>query len=102
MLTVDQYDYIRTAHRVYGKTIRQIARDTGHSKNTVKKALRSQFVGYPARARQPYPVLGPYLTTIVEIGNQGILHFPRHIPVVDIGVKCSLCSSKQIRLSDVL
>jgi hypothetical protein len=26
MLKVDQYDYIRTAHRVYGKTIRQIAR----------------------------------------------------------------------------
>jgi len=64
MLTVDQYDYIRTAHRVYGKTIRKIARDTGHSKNTVKKALRSQFMGYPARARQPYPVLGPYRTTI--------------------------------------
>ena len=64
MLTVDQYDYIRTAHRVYGKTIRQIARDTGHSKNRVKKVLLSQFVGYPVKARQPYPVLGPYLTTI--------------------------------------
>ena len=64
MLKVDQYDYIRTAHRVYGKTIRQIARDTGHSKNTVKKALRSQFVGYQPRAQQPYPVLGPYLSII--------------------------------------
>ena len=32
MLTVDQYEYIRIAHRVYGKGIRQIARDTGHSK----------------------------------------------------------------------
>ena len=64
MLTVDQYDYIRTAHRVYGKTIRQIARDTGHSKNRVKKVLLSQFMSYPTRARQPYPVLGPYLNTI--------------------------------------
>lgn len=60
MLTVDQYEYIRTAYRVYGKKIRQIARDTGHSRNTIKKALGSQFVGYQPRARQPYPVLGPY------------------------------------------
>ncbi len=29
MLMVDQYDYIRTAHRVYGKKIKQIARETG-------------------------------------------------------------------------
>jgi len=64
MLKVDQYDYIRTAHRVYGKTIRQVARDTGHSRNTIKKALRSQFIGYRPRASQPYPVLGPYLDII--------------------------------------
>jgi len=64
MLKVDQYGYIRTAHRVYGKTIREIARDTGHSKNTVKKALRSQYVGYQPRICQPYPVLGPYLGII--------------------------------------
>ena len=37
MLTVDQYEYIRIAYRVYGKTIRKIARETGHSRNTVKK-----------------------------------------------------------------
>jgi len=64
MLKVDQYDYIRTAHRVYGKTIRQIARDTGHSRNTVKKALGSQLIGYRVRERQPYPVLGPFLAII--------------------------------------
>lgn len=61
---MDQYEYIRTAHRVYGKKIRQIARDTGHSKNTVKKALRNQMTGYSERVRQPYPVLGPYLHII--------------------------------------
>jgi transposase len=64
MLKVDQYNYIRTAHRVYGKKIRQIARETGHSRNTIKKILRSQFVGYQPRGRQPYPVLGPYLEII--------------------------------------
>ncbi len=37
MFKVDQYDYIRTAHRVYGKKIKQIARETEHSKDTVKQ-----------------------------------------------------------------
>jgi transposase len=64
MIKVDQYEYIRTAYRIYGKTIRQIARDTGHSRNTIKKALGSQFIGYRPRASQPYPVLGPYLHII--------------------------------------
>jgi transposase len=64
MLKVDQYSYIRTAHRVYGKRIKQIARETGHSKNTVKKVLRGEYSGYKARIDQPYPVLGPYLNMI--------------------------------------
>jgi len=42
MLTVDQYEYIRIAHRVYGKKIREITRETGHSRNTVKKGDRHQ------------------------------------------------------------
>jgi transposase len=64
MLTVDQYSYIRTAHRVYGKTIKQIARETGHSKNTIKKVLRGEYSGYKPRIEQPYPILGPYLNLI--------------------------------------
>jgi len=64
MITVDQYDYIRTAHRVYGKKIRQIARDTEHSKNTLKRALREEYGGYSSKKVQPYPVLGPYLDII--------------------------------------
>ncbi len=61
---MDLYEHIRTSHRVYGKKIREIARDTGHSKNTVKKALRGEFCGYTERRSQPYPVLGPYLAII--------------------------------------
>ena len=61
MLKVDQNEYIRTAHRVYGKKIKQISRETGHSKNTIKKVLRGEYTGYKPRAQQPYPVLGPYL-----------------------------------------
>jgi transposase len=64
MLNVDQYSYIRTAHRVYGKRIKQIARETGHSKNTIKKVLRGEFSGYKPRVEQPYPILGPYLNII--------------------------------------
>ncbi len=30
MISMDQYEYIRTAHRVYGKGVREIARETGH------------------------------------------------------------------------
>ena len=48
MLTVDQYSYIRTAHRVYGKAIKQIARETGHS----KIRLRRFFGGNTAVTKQ--------------------------------------------------
>jgi transposase len=64
MLKVDQYEYIRTAYRVYGKGIREIARDTGHSKNTIKKALREEYTEYKVRESQPYPVLGPFIPII--------------------------------------
>lgn len=61
---MDQYELIRIAHRVYGKSGRAIAGDTGHSRNTVKKALDGQPWGYRPRRHQPYPVLGPYLDII--------------------------------------
>jgi transposase len=64
MLKVDQYDYIRTAYRVYGKSIKQIARETGNSKNTIKKILKAQHCDYKLRQYQPYPVLGRYLSII--------------------------------------
>jgi transposase len=64
MLKMDQYELIRTAHRVYGKSGRAIARDTGHSRNTIKKALAGQSWGYRPRRHQPYPILGPYLEII--------------------------------------
>ena len=64
MLTVDQYEYIRIAYRVYGKTIRRIAKETGHSRNTVKKVLNNEQIAYSPRQNQPYPSLGLYLPTI--------------------------------------
>lgn len=64
MLEVEQYDYIRTAYRVYGKKIREIARETGHCRKTIRKVLRGQHSGYKPRVKQLYPVLGPYLGII--------------------------------------
>jgi transposase len=64
MLKVDQYGYIRTAHRVYGKKIKRIARETGHSKNTIKKVLRGEYSGYKPRTKQVYPILDPYLKVV--------------------------------------
>ncbi len=64
MLTVDQYEYIRITHRVYDKGIREMARETGHSRNTIRKVLKKEYVGYRSRQNQPYPSLGQYLATI--------------------------------------
>jgi len=61
---MDQYEFIRTAHRVYDTNISKLSRITGHSRNTVKKALRGEPWGYRERTKQPFPVLGPYLETI--------------------------------------
>ncbi len=63
---MDQYEYIRTAQRVYGKNISELARQTGHSRNTIKKALRGEPWGYSEREQQQFPVLGPYRPLIEE------------------------------------
>lgn len=64
MISMDQYEYIRTASRVYGKSMRQIARETGHSRNTLKKILESEHSSYKGRSHQIYPVLEAHLQTI--------------------------------------
>ncbi|MDY0252762.1 MAG: IS21 family transposase [Candidatus Methanomethylophilaceae archaeon] len=63
---MDQYEFIRTAHRSYGKNISELSRITGHSRNTVKKAIRGEAWGYTERKKQAFPVLGPYLSIINE------------------------------------
>lgn len=63
---MDQYELIRNAHRVYGKNISEIARMTGHSLNTVKKAIRGEHWGYKESSDQPFSVLGSYLEVIDE------------------------------------
>lgn len=64
MIRMDQYEYIRIAHRVYGKGIRQIQRETGHDRKTIRKVLRGEQRAYPRRDHQPFPVVGPYCKII--------------------------------------
>jgi len=61
---MDQYEMIRTGCRVYGQNISEMARMTGHSRNTIKKAIRGEPWGYKERAHQPFPVLDKYLAVI--------------------------------------
>jgi transposase len=64
MIDMDQYEYIRTAQRVYGKGIRQIMRETGHDRKTIRKVLSGEYCGYSKREKQPYPALGEFLEVI--------------------------------------
>ncbi len=64
MLEMDQYEFMRIAHRVYGKSIGELIQATGHSRNTVRKALRGEPWGYKERQHQPFPILGQYLEHI--------------------------------------
>jgi transposase len=60
VLTVDDYGAIRRAHRD-GESIRQIARDYGHSRNTIRKIhSHSEPNPEPATRSRSAPVLGTY------------------------------------------
>jgi len=63
---LEQYDYIRTANRVYGKSIWQIYRETGHDRKTIRKVLRQEPFLYGPREVQVFPVLGPYIFLIEQ------------------------------------
>lgn len=63
---MEQYELIRTAHRVYGKNISELSRMTGHSRNTIRKAIRGEPWKYMEREKQAFPVLGPYHEIINE------------------------------------
>jgi len=61
---MDQYELVRTGYRVYGKNVSELARLTGHSRNTIKKAIRGEPWGYKERQHQSFPALGDYVATI--------------------------------------
>jgi len=51
VITMNQYEYIRTAHRVYGKSIRQIQKETGYSR---VKFLEGEFAEYRGPTGTPF------------------------------------------------
>lgn len=76
MITVEAYETIRRAHYLEQKSIRQIAREQGHSRKTVKKALASGGPGrYTQKQVREAPVLGPYKERI-----EGLLAESEHMP----------------------
>lgn len=65
MLTVDNYEQIRIAYYVAGKSIRQISREYGHGYWTVRKALeKAEPAPYQLREARAAPVLGAYKVQI--------------------------------------
>ena len=59
MLTVDDYGAIRRARRD-GKSIRQIASDFQHSRNTIRKILKQAEPNpFPSARNRFAPLLGP-------------------------------------------
>ncbi len=60
MLTVDDYYRIRREVVVEGKSQRKVARELGHSRNTVKKALEyGSSPGYRRKKPPNRPAIGP-------------------------------------------
>ena len=60
MITVDQKEQIRRAYYIEGKSIRQIHRETGYHRQTIRKALEDGAVPeYTLKAPRPSPVLDP-------------------------------------------
>ncbi len=68
MLTVKQWEKIRRAYHVEDKSIREIARETGHARRTVKRMVESDAPPQ-YRRRQPYRAhkLGPYKEQIQQL-----------------------------------
>ena len=64
MIKMDQYELIRTAHFVYKKGIREIAKEYGHSRKTVRKALRGEIPGYCRKKETQNPVMDSFKETV--------------------------------------
>jgi len=65
MLNVEEKERIRRAVLVEGKSQRQVARETGHSRNTIRKMLEDGDVPrYRHKRPRSSPVLGPFKALI--------------------------------------
>ena len=77
MIQVEEREQIRRAYYVDGKSVRQIARELGHSRRTVRQAIESAEPGeYTLRVPRPAPVLGPYKASLDRLLEEN-QHLPR-------------------------
>ncbi|MBI4631269.1 MAG: IS21 family transposase [Chloroflexi bacterium] len=68
MITVEDREQIRRAYFVEHKSLRQIERQTGHSRRTIEKALQSaEPSAYTLKAPRAAPVLGEYKVQIDKL-----------------------------------
>jgi len=73
MIGVDQIGQIRRAYFEQGRPIKELVRSLSISRATVRKVVRGPATTefrYAARAAQPSPKLGPWITVLVEILEQ--------------------------------
>ena len=63
MIGMDQYELIRTAYRVYNKSIRQIARGTKQHRKTIRKGLR----GWEPQYRRQKATTMPRMDPVAEV-----------------------------------
>ena len=68
MIQVQEWERIRQAFHVEGKSLRAIERETGRAFRTVKRMAESESPpGYQLRQERPATVLGPYKERIREL-----------------------------------
>ena len=60
---MDQYELIRTAARVYQKSIRQISRETGHTRKTIRKVL----AGWEPKYRRSHELASRVMDSVSAI-----------------------------------
>ncbi len=81
MIQVEEREQIRRAYYVEGKSVRQIARERGHSRSTVRQAIESAELGeYKLSVPRPAPVLGAYKASLDRMleENQHLPHKQRY------------------------
>ena len=68
MITVKDRENIRRAYFIEQKSVREIAKELGHSRKTVRKALESAEPGqYTLAEKRGAPVLGAYKERIDQL-----------------------------------
>lgn len=71
MLQVVDYEQIRRAYYLEHKSMRQIAREMGHSRKSIKKAIEhAEPPGYRLQEPRQAPILGAYKAQIDELLQQ--------------------------------